>query len=220
MFRIGTAILATILAETAAAGAYAQDGGTKPILWPKCAEFPKIVGCWEEFSNRPGCHTWLNHFRPGKETTWSGACSGGVAVGRGVLGYTGLRKSNDGTGSLVRGKKHGPWVFRYTNGNVFEGPYDDGVAHGRWVYRFARGAVREVNFVRGRPVGRWVHRFAGGGRLEGSFRIGTDKGGAAVLVTPDGKRHPGKWIDNCFRDASGKAWLSSGSKALAQCRSE
>ena len=83
MSRIGVAIVATILAATAAAGAYAQDSDTKPVLWPKCAEFPKILGCWEEISNRPGCHTWLNHFRPGKATTWSGACSGGVAVGRG-----------------------------------------------------------------------------------------------------------------------------------------
>ncbi len=102
---------------------------------PKCAGMSGGAKCWLELANKPGCYFFEIRYHPSKTATWSGACAGGVAVGRGTVGWKLSDGSIQGTGTLVRGKQHGKWVLRASNGSVAQGPFVNGKWHGRWVYR-------------------------------------------------------------------------------------
>ena len=150
----------------AAAGAQdpAQQGrGPAAGLSPKCAEMQEGAECWKEISNRRGCYVWNNKLYPDQTVTWSGACASGVAVGRGTQVWSRSGKSHEDTGTLVRGKRQGRWVERYTNGEVIEGPYVDDRRTGRWVIRMPDGDVGEGPVVNDKRHGRWVYRWASGG---------------------------------------------------------
>ena len=139
--------------------------GTAPAvdLQPLCAGSPEGSACWWELADKPDCHFWTNYSRPAPKFVWSGQCTGGVANGNGTLLYT----RNDGysfesTGAFNFGKRHGSWVFHYTNGLVTEGPYVDGKRHGYWVMRNVDGTVDEGPYVDGKLLGRWVFRYPDG----------------------------------------------------------
>ena len=116
---------------------------------PKCAGMGKGAKCWLELANKPGCYVSLLGYNPPVTVTWSGACSGGVAVGRGTWSWSGSSKD---TGTLVRGKRHGRWVMRWPDGGIAEGSYVDGKEHGRWVIRSADGSCSIVRFSHGGMV--------------------------------------------------------------------
>ena len=186
-----------------------QGRGAAAGLSPKCAGMGKGAKCWNELTNKPGCYIFDPYFNPPETATWSGACSGGVAVGRGTAGWRTSRSSGDATGTLVRGKRHGRWVVRFANGTINEGPYVDGKPHGRWVLRLASGTVFEGPYVDGKAHGRWVERFASGNVHEGPYVDGKRHGrwiiryaDGSVFEGPyvDGKEH-GRWVE---RYANGK----------------
>jgi len=130
-----------------------QNRGAAAGLSPKCPGMRKGARCWNELSNKPGCYIFDPNYEPPETATWSGACSGGVAVGRGTWGWRTSRSTGEATGTLVRGKLQGRWVFRFANGKVYEGPYVDGRAHGRWVSRDAKGRCQMWRFRRGKLSG-------------------------------------------------------------------
>ncbi len=138
--------------------------GRDPVaqLSPKCAGMGKGAKCWLELANRPGCYIFDMHYSPPETATWSGTCSGGVAVGRGTKGGKAYGRSSEATGTMVRGKQHGRWDWRSSSGSVAEGSYVDGNFHGRWVWRFSSGNVSEGSYVDGKKHGRWVRRHATG----------------------------------------------------------
>ena len=109
-------------------------------LSPKCAGMGKGAKCWQELANRRRCYIYNRFNVPSVPFTWSGACEGGVAAGRGTLVRKNPRYSNEGTGNLMRGKKHGRWVER-TRGSkawdkvAWEIDYANGVYHGQVVSR-------------------------------------------------------------------------------------
>ncbi|MDE0239888.1 MAG: SH3 domain-containing protein [bacterium] len=197
---------APLLAE--AADAAALDDGqvfeTTNALEPACtSELPEGSGCWQELTERPGCHIWVGYLLHFVEyTTWSGACLDGKTSGQGTLtaqgggdgvfeggmrggkfhGY-GTTRFDDGTvgeGTYVDGKAHGHWVSRFADGDVSEGPYVDDKRHGQWVWRFANGNVFEGPYVDDKRHGQWVERFADGAVHEGPY--------------VDGRQH-GQWVE-------------------------
>lgn len=166
----------------ALAGAGGQAGGlpgkpseklAKPALTaaqlkPKCAELKGKVAndeypdCWKELDGKPGCYAW--HHLTDWKLSWSGACPGGVAGGRGTL----TAKKDDGEisstqdGTLASGKKQGRWVQRWGEGNISEAPYVDGKLHGRAIYRYKDGKEAEYAWVEGRAHGIGVVRHVNG----------------------------------------------------------
>ena len=110
------------------------------------------------------------------------------------------------------GKRHGRWVTRYADGAVDEGPFVDGKRHGRWVFREADGDVREGSYVDGERHGHWVARYATGSSLEYDYRNGSRDGQPGVYITKSGKRHPGRWSGDCFRNSDGLTLVWHGSK--------
>ena len=180
------ALAATVLAAAGVAGqstAESRDPGPAvDDLSPKCAGMRKGARCWQELADKPGCHVFRFYYDPSEPVTWSGACAGAVAVGQGTLEWSKARA----TGTLVRGRLRGNWLFRFADGTVAEGPVAAGKQHGKWVTRRANGIVEEGPFANGKRHGRWVERFANGAVLEGPY--------------VRGKRH-GKWI---MRAADGR----------------
>ena len=159
-------------------------------LSPKCAGMGKGAKCWLELANKPGCYIFDPYYDPPETATWSGSCAGGVAVGRGTWGWKTSGNSGESTGTLVRGKRH----------------------DGRWVLRFANGAVLEGSYLGGKRHGNWVARFANGSGLETEYRNGSIDGQPGIYTTKSGKRIPGRWSGNCFRDGKGKWLVWSGKK--------
>ena len=131
-----------------------QDRGTAAGPSPKCAGMGKGAKCWLELANKPGCYAFIRHYRPGRGATWSGACSGGVAVGRGTWRWKPSGLATESTGTLVRGKRHGRWVIRLRGGGTTEGPFVNGELHGRWVDRWPDGTCLVSRYSHGKQRGR------------------------------------------------------------------
>ena len=195
----------------------AQDSGTQDghaaaaALTPKCEGMAEGAHCWKELANEAGCYVWDISYSHNETVTWSGQCSGGIAMGRGELTWRWSDGSSETTGELRDGKRHGHWVERYSNGNVLEGSYRDGKRHGHWVVRFADGGIHEGPAKDGKRHGNWVERSADGDVSEGSYKDGKKHGrwverssGPYGSVREgsyrDGERH-GQWV---FRYSSGK----------------
>ncbi len=92
--------------------------------------------CWMGLSNEPGCYVWNNFLLPEQTVTWTGECAGEFAQGQGTLKWVWDRgrgkETAEETGYLEAGKnRHGPWIRRYGNGTVHEGPYIEGKRHGQ-----------------------------------------------------------------------------------------
>ena len=174
-------LTATAASGLKTAGARAlKTADEKALTTPKCAGMGKGARCWNELANKPGCYIFDPNYNPPETATWSGACAGGVAAGRGTWGWKASGSSGEATGTLVRGKQHGRWVSRHANGTVQEGPYVDGKRHGRF-----------------------VERFASGGRFESEYRNGSRDGQPGVHFSKSGKRYPGRWSGDCFWDGKG-----------------
>ena len=119
---------------------------------PQCTGKADGEACWMEVDGRPGCYIWNPNPQPGETVSWSGACQGGKASGKGKMawlfrGEDGALKSDSGEGELRGGRTRvGHWVI--SNGATWEGPYVDGKLHGLWVRRGSLGREYDC-WVRG-----------------------------------------------------------------------
>ena len=131
-------------------------------------------GCWWKLKSPEGCVVWLPSKPDGESFwlavlphTWTGKCDyseDNRAYGRGTL----QGKGRCATGELVLGKRHGQWIVRDEDGQVFEGPYVDGKRHGRWV-EHGPDHVSEGSYVDDKRRGRWVTRWDYGMTAEGPY---------------------------------------------------
>ena len=155
-----------------------------------CAGKPEGASCWKELANHPECYVWDDYYYEDQTVTWSGKCSGSVAMGEGTLSWE--RRDKEGkltwssyayTGDLKNGKKHGQWVSRsLSNAETGEGSYVDDKKHGPWIYRNPgghRGDIFEGSYLNGKKHGQWVWRH--------------DDGDVEERHYVDGKMH-GQWI--------------------------
>ena len=156
----------------------ASREGQAAALSPKCAGMQKGATCWMEFADPPGCYIFNYYYNPPGTATWSGACSDGVAVGRGTWSWQLTAGSGEGTGTLVHGRLHGHWVERWASGFVSEGPYVDGMRNGHWVLRSPDGIVYEGSYVDGKENGPWFVRLADGGCMVYHYSHGEITGGS------------------------------------------
>ena len=165
---------------------------------PTCEGVAEGAECWQEIADRPGCHVWNYHNLPGKLYTWSGSCSGGLAVGEGELVWTWDNWSVEQTGSLSDGKQHGRWTEIMTSPltDTSEGPYVDGKKHGHWTVRSDDGYAAEGPYVENRRHGHWTIRYGDGRSQEGSFADGDATGQHWIFRNADGSvREKGRCAD-------------------------
>jgi MORN repeat len=121
-----------------------------------------------------GCRVWDPHPQPNQSLTWSGACSNGVAEGRGILQWL-----KDG---VPFERDEGTWL----------GGRQTGYGAQTWPLGSYRGDLHD-----GEPSGRGLLTL-GDARYEGEFRNGLPDG-AGTLRNASGT-YQGHWKNGCFRD--------------------
>ena len=141
-------------------------GSTRaPSLSPMCDGMPEGSQCWREISNKPDCFIWDDYSRTNQSITWSGLCSNNVTAGPGTLRYEWNDLFVEGKGTLSEnGEPVGRWSWHHSDRTKSEGPYKDGKRHGRWVFRYTDGDITEMegSYKDGKRHGRWLVRFADG----------------------------------------------------------
>ncbi len=150
---------------------------------PKCAELPRGVPwdtvCWRYLAQPSDCLVLLLPYEFGPDyvdppdwvdSTWSGACEGGVATGQGTITWTlsGDRVLASHTGQIVDGVRQGHWEEEFDlhadhYGRESKGPYVDGLRHGDWVDHswgtgFEQYDIEEGPYVKGKRSGSWLLR--------------------------------------------------------------
>ena len=94
-------------------------------------------------------------------------------------------------GSFKDGKKDGPWVAYWSNGQLrSEGDFKDGERDGPWVYYHENGQLREKgDFKDGIQEGPWVYYHENGQLWEkGDFKDGFQEG-PWVVYNKDGTKN-------------------------------
>jgi hypothetical protein len=132
--------------------------------------------------------------------------------------YTGLMAA------CVKGNcSNGIGTCRYSNGDVYTGPFKDGRPHGKGFCRFTSGEEYSGNFEKGRINGEGKYTFINGDRFSGTFKNGGmlngtlyfrngekysgwfyngEKNGRGIYYYKDGFRFEGQW-ENDLRDGPG-----------------
>ena len=159
-----------------------------------CSGKPAGTACWMELASHPRCYLWNPNLQSGETATWNNRCSGGSAQGLGVIKWASDGKEQVSEGSLVDGKKHGPWVIRFPDGREYGGPYVDGNRHGRWVVQYESGTVGEGPYVNGKETGEWVFRYPDGRESRGPY-VNGEKHGRWVEQHEDGAVGEGPWVN-------------------------
>ena len=146
-----------------------QEATTLPegvIAESVCTDNPEGQACWMELDNIDGCYIWNPNPQHTETVIWSGNCSGGLVYGTGTVTWTygtnGENTSTNGPGPYQNGKRHGTWIVRNDNGNVYETPYVSGERHGTQIWRSAGGSVTETPFVNGEIHGTGINRWSSG----------------------------------------------------------
>ena len=126
------------------AGVDALLAACEPGPRPRCAGKADEPACWKEVEGRPGCYLWNPAPKPEETVSWSGACEGGKASGKGEAVWRfqrdGAWKTSSSEGELRGGRTPvGHWVNVLSDGTTWEGPYVDGKRHGLWVKQGSLG---------------------------------------------------------------------------------
>ena len=100
-----------------------------------CAGKTQGASCWMELANHPQCYVWNQNYEGSGETaTWPGNRSGVFAHGQGELRFTvGDREIQWRMGHLERGRYHGQWLIRHSDGTKEKGEYVHDKREGRWL---------------------------------------------------------------------------------------
>jgi hypothetical protein len=150
-----------------------------------------------------GCRVWNLHPRPDETIRWSGACTYGLAQGRGVLQWIvngELRESDEG--EFRGGKGQGWFVTISTDGYRYEGERRDSERHGRGTATFANGDRYEGEWREDNYDGRGTFVWASGTRYEGEWQNGKPNGWGKATYAWDGSVYEGIWTNGCFQQGN------------------
>ena len=92
-------------------------------------------------------------------------------------------------GQYINGKKLGKWVLKSSDGDMDDGYFEDDKKHGHWVLRSADGDVYKGNFENGKKHGRWVEQNTNGDVREGKYWNGKRYGYWMIRYSKGGVEH-------------------------------
>jgi hypothetical protein len=202
---VRTLSLASLLTVFSAAAAVAQT-----------ANCPAGPPGWIADAN--GCRVWNECPQHQQTIRWSGACSGGLAQGRGRLEW--FRAGKAQAQAFVEapfrdGRANGRGVATVLGGTRYEGDFVDGAATGRGVMTWANNRNRyEGDFVDDEWTGRGVYTFPNGDRYEGEY-VNSKRNGRGVATWVNGDRYEGNYVEGrahgfgTYRRASGETYTGS-----------
>ena len=88
------------------------------------------------------------------------------------------------------GKMHGKGIYTYTNGNVYEGCFNEGVKQGRGTFTWSDGDVYDGEFENDMRNGSGVYIYKNGNRYDGEWKDNV-KSGHGVFYYRNGDRYDG-----------------------------
>ena len=126
------------------------------------APFPVCTGgkapCWQEVSDRPGCHVWNQYPKAGESVSWFGDCEDGTAAGedveyRRICEDGGWKVQAAHVGRYVKGRREGLWAEYFADLRNEYGVYVKGNREGRWsvIYFHLEDCAQWVDYVDGAP---------------------------------------------------------------------
>lgn len=130
---------------------------------------------------------------------------GGGEDGPGGTSGEGASTAHDSyVGQWFDDQPHGPGVYSYASGAVFDGAFSRGRRHGRGRYTYANGATYDGDWDAGKRTGRGVFTSANGdATYDGTFVDGVQHG-TGVCTYANGDRYEGGWVHG---DRSGEGTL-------------
>jgi hypothetical protein len=144
---------------------------------------------WVKTAN--GCQVWSAPAQAGETVTWSGACQGGKASGKGVLVRSQGSTSTRFEGAMVEGRETGQGVKTWSSGSRYEGNFRNGVADGRGTMT-TRGMTYVGDWKDGQRTGQGVFTMPDGTRYSGQWVNGKQEG-QGTQVFANGSRYEGQW---------------------------
>lgn len=110
----------------------------------------------------------------------------------------GIYRYEDGDvyeGEWKNGNEHGHGKYTSVTGDMYEGEWKDGLKHGHGIYRYAKGDVHEGGWQNGKKHGHGIMRYAGGVIVfEGEYRDGTWNG-YGTYKWSSGEGYEGEYVN-------------------------
>lgn len=164
------------------------------------------------------------------EAVWEGPCVAGFAEGEGSIKYSIVyadKTKTDASGKIRmrQGLAHGNVVLqwsdgdsfvgeytdgerksgrmRYSDGEIYEGEFKNGLPEGKGTYRWPDGASYVGDFSKGNLEGKGIYRFSDGSNYEGDF-LNNKRHGYGTLKDKTGQVvYQGEWVQNIRADDPG-----------------
>lgn len=102
------------------------------------------------------------------------------------------RDTNYSGGFNWFGQRHGLGVYKYANGDVYEGQFKDGYMHGKGLYRFSDGDTYEGDFSDGVMHGKGIFKYSENESYEGDW-VGGKKHGQGIYKYASGNSYEGEY---------------------------
>jgi len=101
------------------------------------------------------------------------------------------------TGTRVDGKKTGSGIYKWNDGTVYEGEFEDDKMHGKGKLTTVKNGTYEGEFKNGRKTGTGTYTFANGDIYTGNWE--NDKmSGEGTYTFKNGDKYVGNFSDNKF----------------------
>lgn len=164
-------------------------------------------GSWVGDS-RTGCKVWGYASEANRTVTWSGACVGGYASGRGVVEwFAGGRLTDRYEGDMVEGTYHGTGSYAFPNGDRYQGGWSRGLQEGHGSY-VSNGWRYDGDYAEGLPSGHGAMVLQNGDRYEGDFAANLPHGAGTARIGRE--TYAGNWVKGCFKQGNRRmTWIAT-----------
>ena len=114
--------------------------------------------------------------------------------GRGIFRFT---NGDIYEGEFKNDKFEGKGLFRFVNGSTYQGDFKDDKREGRGIFRFANGDVYQGEFKDGKREGKGIYKFVNGSVYDGEYKA-DKREGKGVFKYSNGVVYQGDFINDRF----------------------
>lgn len=93
------------------------------------------------------------------------------------------------------GVKHGPGVYRWNDGSIYEGEYHDDLRNGKGRFLWANGESYEGDYLNDERTGTGIYHWPDGSFYKGDFLAGK-RHGKGTYQSAHGDTYTGEWFDD------------------------
>jgi len=122
----------------------------------------------------------------------------GLKHGKGIYKYA---NGDVFDGEYKEGKKHGKGIYKYVSGSVYDGDWDNNKKHGKGIYKYANGNVYDGDWDNDKMHGKGIYKYVNGDVYDGDWDDGY-KHGKGIYKYANGNVYDGDW-DNDKKHGKG-----------------